>query len=208
VQEQAPAIAPVSLPTVHEAMRQCRRCAEAGHPTTPGAVFSGSRDARILLVGQAPSATDRDSGQPFQGPAGRRLFEWLERAGFSEKEFRDRAYLTAITHCFPGRTPSGRGDRVPSREEQALCRPFLDLELALVRPEVLLPVGRLAIRRFLGAKPLDLVVGTVHRDEAGRWIVPLPHPSGASRWLNDPVNAGHLERALRHLARLRHRLRL
>jgi uracil-DNA glycosylase len=196
------------LSTLQEEMRSCRRCSEAKFPIVPGAIFSGEVDARVLLVGQAPGAGEVAANRPFCGPAGRRLFRWLARAGFEEDEFRKRHYIAAATRCYPGRRSSGRGDRTPSQGEQALCRPFLDAELALLSVDVVLPVGRLAIRAFLGAKSLNEVVGSVTQDTEGRWIIPFPHPSGASRWFNDPENSAHLDRAIRHLARLRQRLRL
>ncbi|MEE9278587.1 MAG: uracil-DNA glycosylase family protein [Myxococcota bacterium] len=202
------AAAQAELSTLQEAMRACQRCRKAGYGIVPGAIFQGEAGARVMLVGQAPGASELAANRPFCGPAGRRLFRWLERAGFGEDEFRKRHYIAAVTRCYPGRRSSGRGDRAPSREEQALCRPYLDAELELVSPELILPVGRLAIRAFLGAKALNEVVGTVSQDEHGRWIVPFPHPSGASRWFNAPENAAHVDRAIRQLARLRRQLAL
>ncbi len=189
-------------------MRSCRRCADAGHEIRPGAVFSGKASARVMIVGQAPGITESEAGLPFQGAAGRRLFTWLEKAGFAEDRFRAQHSICSVTRCYPGRAASGRGDRPPGREELALCRGFLDRELQIVAPLLIVPVGRLAIRVFLGARALNETVGTAHQDELGRWIVPLPHPSGASGWLNQPENAAHLERAVRQLSRLRRRLRL
>ena len=159
-----------------------------------------------MLIGQAPGATEAETGLPFSGPAGRRLFEWLGEAGFSESAFRAQQYMTSLTRCHPGKAASGRGDRAPGKEELALCRGFLDAELERVAPRLLIPVGRPAIRVLCGARPLDELVGTVQQDAAERWIVPLPHPSGASSWLNAPANRAHLGRAVRHLARLRQRL--
>lgn len=206
--DKSSAEAQTRLSALQEEMRACRLCARGGFPIVPGAIFSGEAGARVLLIGQAPGASEVEAGRPFCGPAGKRLFRWLERAGFREDEFRKRHYIAAVTRCYPGRRASGRGDRVPSRSEQELCRPYLDTELELLGPDVILPVGRLAIRAFLGAQPLNAVVGSVTQDAGGRWIVPFPHPSGASRWFNDPENAAHVERAIRHLARLRRRLGL
>jgi uracil-DNA glycosylase len=169
-------------------------------------VFSGDAGAQILLVGQAPGAKEEETVLPFSGPAGRRLFEWLARAGLSEAALRARHYLTSLTRCYPGKATSGRGDRVPTREELALCRPFLEAELELLAARLVIPIGRPAIRAFCGARPLDELIGSVQQDTAGRWIVPLPHPSGASAWLHARANRAALDRALRHLARLRQRL--
>jgi uracil-DNA glycosylase len=183
-------------------MRACRRCLEAGYPIVPGAISSGPVTAEIVLVGQAPGITEPQAGRPFHGSAGRRLFSWLAEVGWEEQLFRTTQYITAITKCYPGKNKSGRGDRVPSRVEQKLCAPFLERQLALVQPRLIVPVGGLAIRRFLGRVNLAVVVGTARQDADGRWIVPLPHPSGASLWLNDPENQVRVRRALEHIQRL------
>lgn len=180
-------------------MRACRLCLEAGHPISPGAVFSGPLSARVMVVGQAPGVTETEVGRPFNGASGRRLFGWLAQVGWQEADFRGTQYMTAVTKCYPGRSPGGKGDRVPTRAEQRLCAPFLGREIALVRPEVIVPVGGLAIRRFLGRVRLVDVVGRAVRDDGGRWIVPLPHPSGASLWLNREDNRDRVTRALRRM---------
>jgi uracil-DNA glycosylase len=187
-------------------MRACRWCIEEGYPTHPGAVFSGPVTARVMIVGQAPGVTEIQAGRPFNGSSGRRLFSWLAEAGWEEAAFRASQYMTAITKCYPGKPSSGKGDRAPSRTEQRLCAPFLEQELALVRPKVVIPVGSLAVRRFLGAVSLAEVVGRVITDGEGRQIVPLPHPSGASLWLNRPEHQERVDRALIVLDQLRQRL--
>jgi uracil-DNA glycosylase len=190
-------------------MRTCRRCLDAGYPITAGAVFSGRASARLMIIGQAPGLTETQVKRPFNGTSGTRLFQWLAQAGWAENDFRQRHYMTAVTNCYPGKTNGGKGDRVPSRAEQQLCRPFLDRELALVAPEVIVPVGRLALELFYGRKfKLAEVVGTSKRDEQGRWIVPLPHPSGASLWLNQPENRARVTEALEILRHLREELNL
>jgi uracil-DNA glycosylase len=91
---------------------------------------------------------------------------------------------------------------VPSPEEQTHCAPWLDAELDLIRPALIIPVGRLAIDRFLDVEPLDRLVGRVHDAWVrGRSVtlIPLPHPSGASSWVNLPANRLLLDRALGHL---------
>jgi uracil-DNA glycosylase len=174
----------------------CRRCLEAGYDITPGAVFSGPAPAPLMLVGQAPGVTEAQAKRPFNASAGQRLFQWLADGGFEEADFRARAYMTAVTKCYPGKHPGGKGDRKPSRAEQELCRPFLERELALVQPRLLLAVGGLAIETLLGQKlRLDEAVGCVFERD-GRWILPLPHPSGASLWPNAPENQARIRRAL------------
>jgi len=177
-------------------MRACRRCLEAGYPITPGAVFSGPAPVLLMLVGQAPGVTEAQVKRPFNASAGRRLFQWLAEAGFDEAAFRASYYMTAVTKCYPGKHPRGKGDRKPSRAEQRLCRPFLDRELALVKPRLLLAVGGLAIETLLG-RPILLEEAVGHLFEVdGRWILPLPHSSGASLWTNLPENQTRLQQAL------------
>lgn len=185
------------LASLHSDLRLCRRCAEAGFTIASRPVFSGPQTARVMLIGQAPGITEADTLKPFGGDAGRRLFRWLERAGWDEEKFRETCYITSITKCFPGKATSGSGDRVPTSAEQKLCRPWLDAEMALVRPSLLIPVGMLAIKLFYPPDArLDDIVGTSMVDAAKRTIIPLPHPSGASRWHNDPKNSGKIERAI------------
>ena len=194
------------LAALHEEMRACRRCLEAGYPIAPGAVCSGPASASVMVVGQAPGVTETEAGRPFNGPSGRRLFDWLARAGWEEGAFRATQYLSAVTKCYPGKGRGGKGDRVPTRAEQALCAPFLERELALVRPRLIVPVGGLAVRRFLGsrARRLGEVVGEVFEGEDGRRIVPLPHPSGASLWLNKPEHQALVHCAIERLRAIEH----
>lgn len=174
----------------------CRRCLEAGYDITPGPVRSGPAPAALMLIGQAPGITEGQVKRPFNASSGTRLFQWLARAGLEEDEFRRRYYMTAVTKCYPGKHPRGKGDRKPSSVEQKLCRPFLDREIALVRPRIILAVGGLAIQTVVGrAVRLDEAVGRVYEVQ-GRSVLPLPHPSGASLWLNRPENQARLSQAL------------
>jgi uracil-DNA glycosylase len=161
-----------------------------------------------MIVGQAPGSTECETGRPFGGPSGQRLFDWLAQAGWEEQDFRATQYITAITKCYPGRSSSGKGDRAPTVPERRLCAPFLNQELALVRPEIIVPVGSMAVRRFLGRVRLTDVVGTAAKGDDGCPIVPLPHPSGVNLWLNRQENQDRVMQALEHLGRLRRRLAL
>jgi uracil-DNA glycosylase len=152
-----------------------------------------------MLVGQAPGKVEAAGGRPFAGRAGKTLFRWLERAGIDEETARKRIYIAAITRCYPGPSPSGRGDRVPSTAEQEACSVWLDAELQLLKPKLLIPVGKLAITRFLPNLPLDQLIGRVHEiaHRGGKAIaIPLPHPSGASSWIHEGNHPQLLDRAL------------
>lgn len=191
-----------ALDALHAEMRACRRCLEEGHSIVPGAVVSGVSKAQVMIVGQAPGSTECETGRPFNGPSGTRLFEWLAEAGWDEEAFRATQYMTAITKCYPGRASSGKGDRAPSRAEQKLCAPFLEREIALVAPQVIVPVGSMAVQRFVGRVRLTDVVGKRIEQEQ-RLIIPLPHPSGVSLWLNRRENQERVSQALGHLRQLR-----
>ena len=216
---------------LREKMLACRRCIEAGFDVAPGAVFSGPESARVMVIGQAPGITETQVGRPFNAGSGKRLFEWLAMAGWEEAEFRSKQYMTAITKCYPGKDKSGKGDRVPSKKEQFLCRGFLEAEISSVRPRLILPVGRLAISHFFrGFKSLKDILGKtgfiswdqdhlalplglegswlseeweVENPASGSWIVPLPHPSGASLWPNKEENKALIGRAVAAIGKLR-----
>lgn len=185
-----------SLLDLQRSMKQCRLCLEEGFEIYPPAVFSGRSSARLMTIGQAPGITEQEAGRPFNAGSGTRLFSWLADAGIDEDWFRSTQYMTSVTKCYPGRQSSGSGDRVPSRREQALCRPFLDQEIALVNPQVIIPIGRLAINLFYSSRmKLTEIIGT-QLEVDGRWIIPLPHSSGASRWHQIESNRQLIEGAV------------
>lgn len=178
------------------ALAECRLC---GHANAIVPIVSNAVAPQVMLVGQAPGQVEAAGGKPFAGRAGKTLFRWLERAGVDEGAARDRIYIAAITRCYPGPSPSGRGDRVPSPTEQETCGVWLDAELRLIRPKLLIPVGRLAITRFLPNLALDELIGREHVVEhvgGSSKVIPLPHPSGASSWIHQGNHPQLLDRAL------------
>ena len=201
----------VRLNAHQAAQRRCTRCVEAGFLAVAHPVFSGHPGQRTLLVGQAPGPVEHERTRPFAGRAGRQLMRWFERGGFAgEEDVRRRVYMTSMTTCFPGRTPDGRGDRRPSAREVALCAGWLDGVLELLAPRLVIPIGGLALARFLPGRGLEDAIGRLF-DASGAEleaprdapaVLPLPHPSGQSRWLNDPAHAARLEHALSRLPEL------
>lgn len=189
------------LDALHREMRACRRCVTAGYLPAADSVagYRGAIGNRLMIVGQAPGHLSVERGVPFSGPSGRVLDQWLTRAGFAPSALRGEVYLSAMTKCDPGRHSKGNGDRKPSPPELALCRPFLLRELELVRPSAILLVGGMAIEAFLGPAKLDDTVGRAY-ERNGVHLLPLPHPSGVSRWLNDPAHKALVQQALDHLA--------
>lgn len=186
------------LERLHARIRACTQCADAGFIPRAFPIVAGRLSDRIAIVGQAPGAVELMTGEPFTGRSGAMLRRWLADAGIGEGAL---PYRTSVTKCFPGKAGSGTGDRRPSPAEQALCAPWLDAELDLLRPRILLLIGQLAIERFWGREPLSAAVGRSRREPDGQLRIPLPHPSGASRWLNDPAHAELLRKAIRLLRR-------
>jgi uracil-DNA glycosylase len=158
--------------------------------------------SKVLLVGQAPGPKEPDIGRPFAWTAGKMLFKWFGEIGLDEAEFRGRVYMAAVCRCFPGKRPAG-GDRVPDPDEVANCSSWLDAELALMKPTLVIPVGKLAIQRFMPIGKLDEVVGALHRTRAKGItfdLAPLPHPSGASTWQHTEPGKTLLRKALALIA--------
>jgi uracil-DNA glycosylase len=195
-----------SLSKLQEGMKQCRLCLEEGFEIYPPAVFSGLVSAEFMTIGQAPGITEQEAERPFNAGSGTRLFGWLERAGIGEEWFRSTQYMSSVTKCYPGRQSSGSGDRVPSKREQEICRPYLDQEIEFVNPQVIIPIGRLAINLFYPKKlKLQEIIGT-QKEVEGRWIIPLPHSSGASRWHQIEENRQLITDAIKLISN--HRVRI
>ena len=153
----------------------------------------------IIQIGQAPGPYEGRLGRPFAWTAGKTLFKWYETLGVSESAFREQVYMAAVCRCFPGKNPKG-GDRVPDHLEISQCSHWLREEAALLRPELVIPVGKLAISQLLGPGPLDAVVGRVHHVDYFGFsvdVIPLPHPSGLSTWYKMEPGKTLLREALR-----------
>jgi uracil-DNA glycosylase len=198
------------LAELHAEVAACTKCNDAGFfaATSNLVVNQPAIYPKMMLVGQAPASPLRSKGRPFSGQAGRVLFGWLARAGFDEEDFRARCYFTAMTKCYPGPAKGGvgKGDRAPTSKEQALCRPYLLRELTLIQPKLIITVGRISMNYFLGAKTdFTQAIGQAFERD-GRIVLPLPHPSGVSRWTNDPANQARLSQALSRLQEIAHEL--
>jgi uracil-DNA glycosylase len=182
-----------SLASLQRDNAVCRACSEAGYPLESLPVFEGGAAQRAYLLGQAPGHVEGEERRPWRGRAGRALRRWLH---LDEDAFYATFYCASVTRCYPGKAPSGRGDRTPTPREQELCAFWRDWELRLLRPALIVPVGGLALRRLLGRANLTDCIGERFLLEQAA-VVPLPHPSGASGWLNDHANRRKLERAAR-----------
>ena len=181
-----------SLASLQRDNAVCRACVESGYPLESWPVFHGYAGQRAMIYGQAPGALEGGERRPWRGRAGRTLRSWL---GLDEDAFYATFYCASVTRCYPGKDRSGKGDRTPTPREIALCRFWREWELRLLRPAVLVPVGGLAIREILGLRALDESVGRAF-PVGDAVAVPLPHPSGVSRWLNEPANRARVEEAV------------
>ncbi len=186
-----------ALQAIHAHQARLKACALC--PAMIGPVVTGEPVVSpVLLIGQAPGAREGPAGKPFAWTAGKTLFRWFGGIGLAEEPFRQRVYMAAVCRCFPGKNPKG-GDRVPDPAEVASCARWLDEEIRLLRPQLLIPVGKLAISRFLPLARLDAVIGRTERVRpAGHEtdLIALPHPSGASTWHRMEPGKTLLARAL------------
>ena len=161
-------------------LKQCRKCPEMTGPVVMGNPVASP----IVLIGQAPGNKEIEVGRPFAWTAGKTLFKWFAQIGIKEQHFRDTVYMAAVCRCFPGKNPKG-GDRVPNPEEINNCSAWLQAEIKILQPKLILPVGKLAISQLIAVSKLNDVVGQKHSLEINGLItdvIPLPHPSGASVW--------------------------
>lgn len=184
------------------AFRSCTKCEAAGFIPAARPLTLITPQAKVYLVGQAPSRTDHETHGFYVGPAGEKLKGWLVTAGFSAEALGTTIYATAMTRCFPGRKPGMSTDRAPSRAEQKLCSEWMDRELSLLDIRLIIPFGTMAINRFLGTGPLTERIGNVYQYN-GIPVAPLPHSSGASTWLNSQENKERLVAAIDAIASIR-----
>jgi uracil-DNA glycosylase len=183
-----------------QSLLACNRCAGMHKPVVSG----GPIASKVILVGQAPGDKEPVLGRPFAWTAGKTLFKWFEDAvGLTEQEFRASIYMAAVARCFPGKRPEG-GDRVPSRDEVANCSFWREEEFRILRPSLVIPVGKLGLSQFLAVEKLEDAVGKQFRVRSsghGFDVIPLPHPSGASTWHRVEPGKTLLARALELIAR-------
>ena len=182
-----------SIASLQRDNRVCRSCVEAGYPLESLPIVQPYRGQRAYMFGQAPGIQEGLERLPWRGRAGKTLRRWLE---LDEETFYGTFYCASVTRCYPGRAQSGRGDRTPTPVEQDLCAFWREWELELARPQLIVTVGGLAARRLLGVKSVSESVG-VRYELDGAVAIPLPHPSGASGWLNDRANRARVEDATR-----------
>jgi len=179
----------------HQSLSECRLCPEMIPPVIIGQPVA----SKILLVGQAPGIHEGDIGRPFGWTAGKTLFKWFQSIGVDEERFRQQIYMSAVCRCFPGKNPKG-GDRVPNKKEIEVCSQWINNEVAMLKPQLVIPVGKLAISQYLPVSKLVDVIGQSFTQEINgveTVLIPLPHPSGASTWHQSNPGKSLLQQALK-----------
>ena len=181
-----------------EALLKCNKCEDMiGTPIVGYPIKS-----KIILIGQAPGIKEGKLKKPFAWTAGKNMFKWFSSIGLEEEEFRRNVYMTAVCRCYPGKNPSGSGDRVPSDIEIKKCSKWLDYEIETLKPKLIIPVGKLAISQFIIFDKLNDVVGKkiiYKKSKQNISIVALPHPSGLSTWYKKEPGKSLLYEALKKI---------
>jgi uracil-DNA glycosylase len=181
-------------------LRRCRRCPQMkSTPVSGGAIVSD-----VMIIGQAPGPREPTLKRPFAHTAGQTLFRWFEQfCGMNEAAVRAKIYFAAVCRCFPGKSAGGT-DRVPGPGEIRNCAPWMNEEIEILKPRLIIPVGRLAISEFIDCEKLEMAIGRSFRGRRAQHVfdlIPLPHPSGASPWHKIPPGRQLLEKAMRRIAR-------
>lgn len=189
----------MTLSTLEESIQTCRRCDSTlcKYGVEPRPIFSGGVGYPIFLLGQAPGKTEYDIRAPFQGDAGKSIKAQFAASGLSN--FERAVYQTSVTKCFPGRRPGASTDRMPSTSEVKNCLPFLERQLELVKPKLLVCLGGLSWKAFLSmqeaAEPGFCLreIGIIRPSSVKvphmvgrrfRWrstfVLPMIHPAGSA----------------------------
>jgi len=178
-------------------LRKCTQCPDMQGPAVAGNPVLSP----VMLIGQAPGDKEIIIPKPFAWTAGKTLFKWFNQIGLNEEEFRNLVYMSAVCRCFPGKKPKG-GDRVPNKTEIKTCSQWLNTEIDILQPQLVIPVGKLAISQYLKVKKLTEVIGQVQKVELNGHtvdMIPLPHPSGASTWHITEPGKSLLQEALKQI---------
>ncbi|MEO0089106.1 MAG: uracil-DNA glycosylase [candidate division WOR-3 bacterium] len=182
----------VSTLSIKKLINKIKRCKKCVHLKNYKSIFSPVINTQLLIIGQAPGKKENELGLPFVGPAGKKLFSWFQEIGIKEEKIRKNFYITQVIKCYLG------SNRMPKAIELKNCLPYLHLEIELLKPKLIIPIGILAIKAILGNKKINEVIG-----KSFKWknslVIPLPHPSGANVWLNKRENQKKLKKALRKI---------
>ena len=186
----------LSLPALREAVQGCRGCGLWEH-ATQGVLGEGSRNAELVLVGEQPGDQEDKQGKPFVGPAGRILDEALEEAGID----RSRAYVTnAVKHFKWKARGKRRIHQKPTWSELTACKPWLEAELELVKPHVLVCLGATASQALLGKQfRVTRERGVPLESDLAEHVLATIHPSAVLRAPDDEARRAEREGLVRDL---------
>lgn len=159
--------APDSLEKIAAEVVGCPLCklARTRKNAVPG---EGQLAAKIMFVGEAPGRSEDDKGRPFVGAAGRILDEMLAKAGIQ----RSQVFITNVVKCRPP------NNRVPEDDEVAACMPYLDRQIALIRPRIICVLGRTAYSSLLGGSSITANRGKVIEKAGQKYFLTI-HPAAA-----------------------------
>lgn len=177
-------VATLDWPQLRAAVSECRACGLCEGRTHT--VFGvGNEQAHWMVVGEAPGEQEDQQGEPFVGPAGRLLDNMLRAAGLSREDGppERQVFIANTLKCRPPR------NRNPAPEELAACEPFLNRQIALVQPRIILAMGRFAVQSLLRSnEPIGKLRGRVHQYQGVPLIVTY-HPAYLLRNLVDKARA-------------------
>jgi DNA polymerase len=175
------------LEALAQQIRTCERCilSKSRKNAVPG---EGPPDADIMFIGEGPGFHEDQQGRPFVGAAGRFLEELLEGIGLK----REDVYITNVVKCRPP------GNRDPQLEEIESCNPYLDQQIELINPKVIVTLGRFSMERFFPGQKISRIHGQPRRI-GGRLVVPMYHPAAG---LHQPRWKSTIEEDFQKLPRL------
>jgi uracil-DNA glycosylase len=200
----APVPARPSLARLRETAQKCRAC-ELWQGATQAVVGEGVANARLMLIGEQPGDREDVEGHPFVGPAGRVLDGGLERAGIERSD----VFITNVVKHFRYKTRGKRRiHQRPERIHVAACRPWLDAELAIVRPEVVVCLGATAAQALLGPQVrIGRDRGHPMESELAPLVTITTHPSAILRARGDAERTRAMDEFVADLGRVAEWLR-
>jgi DNA polymerase len=155
------------LAEIAQEVNQCTRC-NLHYARKNGVPGEGPADASIMFIGEGPGFHENQQGRPFVGPAGRFLDELLDRIGLAREE----VFIGNVVKCRPP------GNRDPQADELEACNPFLDRQIQVISPRVIVTLGRYSMSKFFSHAKISQVHGQAMQVR-GRLVVPMYHPAAA-----------------------------
>ena len=159
-----------NLSELHDLIRGCTLCEELAEYRTQAVPGVGPANARVVFIGEAPGRWEDAKGEPFVGMAGEYLTELLERIGLQRSD----VFITNILKCRP---PENRNPRGPEMDN---CAPYLERQLAMIKPDLVVLLGRVALERFFPREKITEAAAVPRRKVVGNrevTFLPMLHPA-------------------------------